>query len=58
MIERNVTIECIKTDNGWLIKEMNAPLGNVLTANFVDAMYELRASLEEIMAKIESIDNK
>ena len=58
MIERNVTIELINTDKGWLIKEMNAPLGNVLTANFIDAMYELRASLEEIMVKIKSIDNK
>lgn len=57
MIERNVTIECIKSDNGWLIKEMNTPLGNILTANFIDAMYELQASLEEIMANIESFDN-
>lgn len=57
MIERNVTIECIKSDNGWLIKEMNTSLGNILTANFIDTMYELQASLEEIMANIESLNN-
>lgn len=58
MIERTVTIECIKSDNGWLIKEMNAPLGNIMTANFIDAMYELQTTLEEIMVKINSLDNK